>query len=251
MRGLSQLGLALCLTLGAALAGCAAEGPAPDRPPRASGSTSPTSTPNVPGDPRLVRLLASARLAPRTFHEGYDRSCTAGSGCVFGPEWTDDHPGLFGHNGCDTRQDVLLAQMVDIEMRWESDCRIYEAALSDPYTGERLTWRDDGYGIQIDHIYPLAAAWHAGAWSWPQARRVRFANDVRRELLAVSGAANQIKQASTPADWLPSNRAYRCTYVRKYLAVAAAYDLPISPEDHDAIARVATRCSAEPRSRAG
>jgi hypothetical protein len=204
--------------------------------------TSPSRAPHPSSDARLDRLLATARIAERSFHVGYDRSCAAGGACVFGPEWTDAHPGRFGHNGCDTRQDVLLDQMVDIELRWESRCRIFEAVLSDPYTGERLTWRDDGYWIQIDHIYPLAAAWHAGAWAWPRERRVRFANDVRRELLAVSGSANQDKQASTPADWLPPNRAYRCTYMRKYLAVAAAYDLPITPADHDAITTVAARC---------
>ena len=44
--------------------------------------------------------------------------------------------------------------------------------------------RDDGYDIQIDHVYPLARAWHEGAWAWPRKRRVAFANDVDLELLA-------------------------------------------------------------------
>ena len=75
-------------------------------------------------------------------------------------------PARFGHNGCDTRQDVLLQQMRHIELRWGSHCRIYQARLTDPYTGRKMTWRRDGYRIQIDHVYPLSRAWYAGAWAW-------------------------------------------------------------------------------------
>lgn len=185
-------------------------------------------------------LLDRARVEPFAFHAGYDRSCDPGA-CVFGPLWTDKYRGPGGRNGCDTRQDVLLDQMSDIEMRWGSKCRIYEAWLVDPYSGERLTWRDDGYYLQIDHIYPLATAWHGGAWAWPRRRRVVFANDVKRELLAVSGRANQDKGARGPAEWLPPWRPGRCPYVTAYLRVAEHYDLPITPADATAIRRVATR----------
>ena len=37
--------------------------------------------------------------------------------------------------------------------------------MRDPYTGRKLTWRRDGYRIQIDHVYPLSTAWYAGAWA--------------------------------------------------------------------------------------
>ena len=192
---------------------------------------------------RIQRLLAGVAVVEEAgYHPGYDRSCGPGAGCVFGEEWTDDHPGRFGHNGCDTRQDVLLEQMRDVELRWGSTCRIFEATLVDPYSGELLTWQDDGYWIQIDHVYPLAQAWHAGAWAWSRSRRLRFANDVDRELLAVSGRANQDKGAGGPGSWLPGNAAYRCRYVTKYLAVAAAYDLPVTRADALAIAAVARGC---------
>ena len=102
------------------------------------------------------------------------------------------------------------------------------------------TWRRDGYDIQVDHVYPLAAAWAAGAWAWPQRRRLRFANDVRRELLAVSADANQAKGAATPSQWLPPRG--RCGYLGAYLRVAVAYDLPITAADARVVRRVATRC---------
>ncbi|MEZ5091339.1 DUF1524 domain-containing protein [Nocardioides sp.] len=114
------------------------------------------------------------------------------------------------------------------------------ARSRDPYTGRRLTWRQDGFAIQVDHVYPLAAAWAAGAWAWPQRRRLRFANDVRRELLAVSADANQAKGAATPSQWLPPRG--RCGYLGAYLRVAVAYDLPITAADARVVRRVATRC---------
>jgi hypothetical protein len=191
---------------------------------------------------RLAQLLEVARVVDESsYHPGYDRDCDPGA-CVFGRPWTDDHPGAFGHNGCDTRQDVLLEQMRDIELRWGSQCRIYQARLRDPYTGERLTWRSDGYEIQVDHIYPLARAWHEGAWAWSQQRRLRYANDVRRVLLAVGADANQDKVAKTPSEWLPPWKPYRCRYLVKYLRIAVHYDLPISAADADTVRRAQPTC---------
>ncbi|KQV72639.1 hypothetical protein ASC64_20020 [Nocardioides sp. Root122] len=196
----------------------------------------------APGGARVLDLLDRARVvADIEHHPGYDRDCDPG-GCVFGEPWTDDHDGPKGHNGCTTREDVLLLQMTDIEMRWGSRCRIYEARLRDPYTGERMTWRDDGYVISIDHVYPLARAWHGGAWAWTPRRRTAFANDVRRELLAVSASANQAKEADGPADWLPAWRRYRCTYATLYVRVAVAWDLPLTTADADAVRLVARSC---------
>lgn len=232
----------------ALVAGCGApgtpppgpSGPSPTAPPTAA---QPSDGSHSPGRARLLRLLDRVGVAASTtYHPGYERDCDGGEGCVFGPPWTDDHPGAYGHNGCDTRQDVLLRQLSDIELRWDSRCRLYDGRLDDPYTGARLTWREDGYRIQVDHVYPLAAAWHAGAWAWSRQRRVRFANDVRRELLAVSARANQDKGSGTPAEWLPPNRAFRCRYLTRYLGVASAYGLTITEPDAAAVRRVAARC---------
>ena len=88
----------------------------------------------TPGEERILDLLARARIVDDIdYQPGYDRDCDPG-GCVFGEPWTDDHDGPKGHNGCTTREDVLLMQMKDIEMRWGSRCRIYEARLRDPYS---------------------------------------------------------------------------------------------------------------------
>jgi len=194
-----------------------------------------------PQDRILDLLDVVAVTATDPYHPGYDRDCHPG-GCVFGEEWTDDNATRFGHNGCDTRQDVLLQQMHHIEMRWGSTCRIYQARLRDPYTGRRMTWRRDGYRIQVDHVYPLSRAWYAGAWAWSQKRRVRFANDVDRELFAVWAAANQDKENGTPSMWLPPRKAFHCRYVLAYLQVAVHYGLSITAADETTIRDVATRC---------
>lgn len=191
---------------------------------------------------RLERLLGRVGVVEQaSYHPGYDRDCDPGA-CVFGRPWTDRNPTRFGHNGCDTRQDVLLEQLRDIELRWGSTCRIYDARLRDPYTGDRLTWQRDGFAIHIDHVYPLARAWHEGAWQWTQRRRVRFANDVDRELLAVGAQANQDKLDQTPSQWLPPRASYHCRYLVTYLRVAVAYDLPVTRADLDAVRDVLPSC---------
>jgi hypothetical protein len=85
--------------------------------------------------------------------------------------------------------------------------------------------------VQIDHVYPLAAAWDMGAAAWPLPQRIRFANDVELNLLAVDGRAKEDKRDRTPADWLPPARAYHCYYAGKYLTAAARYALPITTAD--------------------
>src|SRR5699024_6662251 len=122
-------------------------------------------------------------------------------------------------------------------------CIVISGILDDPYTGDRIEFRkSDAIAVQIDHVYPLAAAWDMGAHDWTDARRRRFANDVDVELLAVDGPANQRKGDATPQDWVPSAAAYRCFYAAKYLTVAVRYGLPVTVGDHEVLARVAARC---------
>ena len=204
----------------------------------ATAAPSPAASPSD----RIAALLDRVAVtATAPYHPGYERACDPGA-CVFGEEWTDDNTTRFGHNGCDTRQDVLLQQMHHIELRWGSECRIYQARMRDPYTGRKLTWRRDGYRIQIDHVYPLSTAWYAGAWAWTEEKRVRFANDVDHELVATWGAANQAKENSTPSEWLPPRQAYHCRYVLTYLEVAVRYGLSVTKADVATMQDVASAC---------
>lgn len=109
---------------------------------------------------------------------------------------------------------------------------LYEWAGADPYTGEALV----PDGVDIDHVYPLAAAWDFGAHAWTPSQRRGFANDVARNLVPTASAVNRAKSDATPAEWLPAPRDLRCPYAVRYLEAAVAWELPVSVADWEAMA---------------
>lgn len=198
--------------------------------------------PGSPDGAHVAALLEAVTVVDeRVSMPGYERSCSGGAGCVFGPAWSDhtDAPGA--GNGCDTRNDVLAVDLLDPVVG--PDCRVLSGMLHDPYTGraEEFT-RAEGAKVHVDHVYALAAAWDMGAHSWPQRLRERFANDTDFNLLAVGAKVNQEKADLTPGQWLPEPVAYRCFYLAKYAAVAIRYDLPVTAEDHRVMTAEAARC---------
>lgn len=202
----------------------------------------------APGSPtraQLGQLLSTVSvLDTRPNPPGYDRNCTTGHGCVFGPAWTDDNDAAGGHDGCDTRNNVLAAQLTEVVFRDRThNCIVVRGTLFDNYTGKRIAFtKQNASAVQIDHVYPLAAAWDMGAANWPIELRTRFANDVEFNLLAVDGQANQSKSDKTPGRWLPPNKAYHCFYAGKFVTAASRYHLPVTRSDHTAIARIAQNC---------
>nr|WP_054815643.1 HNH endonuclease family protein [Nocardia arizonensis] len=213
-----------------------------------TGCAGPDRVAPAPGSPTRAQvegLLDAVRVvAERPRPGGYERGCAAGQGCVFGPSWTDDNDATAGHDGCDTRNNVLAAQLTGVELRpGTHDCVVVAGLLRDPYTGRPLRFAKAEAGdIQIDHVYPLAAAWDLGAARWSPRRRVRFANDVETNLLATDAEANRAKGDSTPSGWLPPARANHCFYAAKYLTVAVRYDLPVTTADSAALRGIAVGC---------
>lgn len=203
-----------------------------------------TPAPGSPTRAQLEQLLAGVRVVPkRPRPGGYERGCGNGQACVFGPAWTDDHDGPGGHDGCDSRNAVLARQLTRVTFRRGDDCVVVAGVLDDTYTGQRIAFeRGAAKAVQIDHVYPLAAAWDLGASGWTAARRVRFANDIDYNLLAVDGKTNEDKGDRTPGDWLPPARAGHCFYAGKYLTAANRYGLPVTAADRDALRRVARGC---------
>ena len=130
--------------------------------------------------------------ASEPYQAGYDRDCDPGA-CVFGMEWTDDNTTRFGHNGCDTRQDVLLQQMHDIELRWGSRCRIYQARMRDPYTGRQADLAPRWLPHPDRPRVPTVASVVRRGLGVVRQKRVNFANNVDGELVATWGPANQAK----------------------------------------------------------
>ncbi|MFB6726763.1 HNH endonuclease family protein [Kribbella sp. NPDC056345] len=210
----------------AVLAGCSL-------PPAGAGPAAPAT-----GEAKAIRAeLAKAKVvAKRPDVAGYARK-------EFGQRWTDSHAGRGGHNGCDTRNDVLADQLDDVQLRARSKCVVEAGTLADPYTGRKVAFRKaDAAKVQIDHIYPLARAWDLGAAGWKPQRRTDFANDQAANLLAVDGATNASKGDKGPGEWMPVNRAYRCTWTLRYLKVANAYGLAITRDDQAAAQAITRTC---------
>ena len=97
----------------------------------------------------------------------------------------------FGHNGCNTRDDILRRDLAELVVR-PGTCFAQSGVLLDPYTGESIPFvrgPDTSDAVQIDHVVSLSDAWYKGAREWDDQRRRDFANDPRN-LLAVGGKAN-------------------------------------------------------------
>src|SRR5271156_2186294 len=165
---------------------------------------------------------------------------------AFGDAWDDNNDAPGGHNGCDTRDDILNRDLVDKTYVWTKHCpdAVETGTLHDPYTSATINFHRGakvGEAVQIDHLVPLALAWDMGAYDWPIAQRVRFANDPAN-LLAVSGKANEDKADSQPALWTPPNKAFWCQYAMQYVAVSRGYALPVDQASADALRQATATC---------
>ena len=186
---------------------------------------------------RQLRELAVRSADEASAVPDYDRQ-------AFGQRWADTD-----HNGCDTRNDILARDLARPTFKpGTRDCVVLTGTLAEPYTGTTIQFqRGDKSSalVQIDHVVALADAWRSGAWQWDAQRRQEFANDPEN-LLAVDGAANEDKSASSADQWLPPNVAYRCDYVKRQIAVKYAYGLSVTQAEQEAMATQLTTCSNDP-----
>jgi len=165
---------------------------------------------------------------------------------AFGDSWTDDNSAPGGHNGCDTRNDILDRDLVDKTFVSIKRCpnAVATGTLHDPYTNATVPFTRGaqiGAAVQIDHIVPLALAWDLGARNWPDDLRLRFANDPAN-LLAVQGQSNQDKGDKEPAAWMPPNHAFWCQYAVQFAAVLRGYALPIDAPSATVLRDAAATC---------
>jgi hypothetical protein len=174
--------------------------------------------------------------------KGWDRM-TDFSRYRFGEPWSDDVNVEFGHNGCNTRDDILRRDLTDLVVR-PGTCYAHSGVLIDPYTGESIAFvrgPQTSDAVQIDHLVSLSDAWYKGAREWDDQHRRDFANDPRN-LLAVGAKANFDKAFRDANAWLPPNQAFRCEFVARQVAVKAAYRLWVSAKEKGAMAAVLDHC---------
>lgn len=235
-RGIRGAFLAFSVALSMALTACAS--PSPDLSPL---SASTKGTPSAPSPSTFsgatsasgsaAQALNSLPVKGRAPKTGYDRNS-------FGPAWAD-----VDRNGCDTRNDILARDLVERQM--QDACVVLSGVLyPDPYTAENITFVRGKSLVDIDHVVALGNAWVTGAFQWESSKKEQFANDPLN-LLAVSASANRQKSDSDAASWLPSNSAYRCSYISRQIAVKAKYSLWVTSSEKAMMAKVLATCPDE------
>lgn len=175
-----------------------------------------------------LTALSDLKIKGRAAKTGYSRD-------EFGGSW-----GQYG--GCDMRNVILHRDLTEVKS--SEDCLVLSGILSDPYTGETITFTrgaDTSGAIQIDHVVAVSDAWQKGASYWTKEERVEYYNDPL-VLLAVDGGANQQKGDGDAATWLPSNKAFRCQYIARQIAVKQKYDLWVTQAEHDAMSSILSKC---------
>jgi hypothetical protein len=245
--GLGRVLVALAVPV--AVAGCGLSLPSPGAvAPSVSTRVEHTSTPTAPAaaalTPAQLRVattsLAALPVKGRAPRAGYDRD-------AFGPAWTDDVDVSGGHNGCDTRNDVLRRDLSGERLKpGTHGCVVLSGLLADPYTGRTIAFtRGPGTStrVQIDHVVALGDAWVTGAQQLTTTQRTTLANDPLN-LLAVDGPTNSAKRDADAASWLPPNKAFRCPYVARQVAVKARYRLWVTAAEKSQIARLLAACTS-------
>ena len=185
------------------------------------------------GQSTALAALGTLEVKGRAPKTGYDRE-------AFGPAWAD-----VDRNGCDTRNDILARDLEGETFKpGTRDCVVLTGTLDDPYTATTIAFERGNAtssAVQIDHVVALSDAWQKGAQQLDRDTRQAFANDPLN-LLAVDGPTNQGKGDGDAATWLPPNKAFRCEYVARQVAVKATYKLWVTQAERDAIARILTTC---------
>ncbi|AJE40492.1 HNH endonuclease family protein [Streptomyces nodosus] len=167
--------------------------------------------------------LASLTVATPN-HTGYDRA-------LF-PHW------ITISGKCDTRETVLMRDGSNVVT--DANCASTSGNWTSAYDGATTTVSSS---FDIDHVVPLSEAWDSGASKWTTAQRQAFANDLTRpQLIAVSASSNRSKGDKDPAQWMPTQTSYRCTYVRAWVQVKYYYGLSVDTAEKSALQNYLASC---------
>lgn len=218
----------------------------------------PDTTPALPAAAAspitITEALATAQAMPTaTPHtDGYK----ANRDTLFGG-WANS-PQLCG--SATMRDQILKRDLTDTTLN--SQCQVTAGTFTDPYTGQRMTFKrgkDTSSLIQIDHVVAVYDAYASGLWNRSQQERETYAND-SDVLLASQGKANMTKSEginlngkggrngwtqSTPSIWLPDNLGYQCDYMAKRVHIKHKYNLTMSAWEKDETVAFLTQCAAQ------
>lgn len=151
------------------------------------------------------------------------------------PHWSDTDG-----NGCDARQDALVAwSLVPATVNRSGGCRVVVGSWISPYDGKRSNNPSD---FDIDHLVPLENAFESGGWAWTASQRRSYANDVRG-LVVSSASSNRSKGSRTPDQWRPTDRSSWCAYADGWVSVKQRWSLTVTTGERDALGQMLDTCT--------
>jgi hypothetical protein len=183
----------------------------------------------VGANPTALSVLATITVQ-NEYKTGYPRSLFK--------HWVDANG-----NGCDTREEVLIAESQSKPQVDAYGCKVIEGDWLSPYDNVMHT---NPSNLDIDHMIPLKEAWDSGAWKWSAAQRQSFANDLSdpRALIAVTAGQNRSKSDRDPSNWIPPQKSYVCTYLSEWVAIKARWNLSMDQSEFGRIKNLLTESCA-------
>ncbi|WIB65509.1 HNH endonuclease family protein [Curtobacterium sp. MCBD17_040] len=156
---------------------------------------------------------------------------------AFGTPWTTPA------DGCSVHNKALTLGLTGITfVGAPSSCVVAAGHLNDPYTGIKQPYtRSNPATVTVDAVVPLAWAWNNGADTWTAAKRAQFAAD-QTNLTVVSEHATDGKNSHGPAGWIPTDHAYICTYITRFVYIVHDYNLTVNASDQAVIRRDLAQC---------
>jgi len=181
------------------------------------------TTSSVSTRDRLAVLVVNDRPSPQGVYRREDW-----------PHWAD-----VDGNGCDARQDALIAwSVVAATVNRSGTCKVVAGSWVSPYD---LKASNNPSDFDVDHLVPLANAFQSGGWTWNAERRRAFAN-TPGELVVASASSNRSKGADSPDQWRPSNRDSWCAYADGWVKVKSAWGLTVTTSERDALGQMLDTC---------
>jgi hypothetical protein len=220
--------LALVVTVGCA--GSSGAAPSPEKNKTTTTLKKKTETTTIAKgavivDPTALAVLGTISVQ-NEYKTGYSRSLFK--------HWIDANG-----NGCDTREEVLIAESHSKAQVDAYGCKVIEGDWLSPYDNVVHTNPSE---LDIDHMVPLKEAWDSGAWNWTATQRQTFANDLSdpRALIAVTAGQNRSKSDNDPTNWIPPQKSYICTYLSEWIAVKAHWNLSMDQSEFGRIKNLLT-----------
>lgn len=189
-------------------------------------TTEPTAEPVNPAAENSTLDMLNELVVAEEKDSGYDRELFK--------HWTTTA------SGCDTRDAVLIREVVDGGN--VSGCNVSGTWVS-LYDNKSTT---DPGSFDIDHMVPLKEAWGSGAWNWDSATREAYANDMdyAYSLIAVTANSNRSKSDQDPTTWMPTVMD-GCEYVGRWVGVKHRWELTVDAAEKDKILSVLSWCDGD------